>query len=94
MDLAINYLQFCEVIWNLMQEQSLEFLDCKRVDLIVLVYNRLEVLNFGKTFNYNCKFVTCHTTVAKQNSIHLLVVDKLARFCDSYALSFTQHVVL
>ena len=53
----------------------------------MLIDDRLEVFHLGQTFENRRKFKACQPAIVKQNAVHVLVVDELASFGNTFALA-------
>ena len=60
----------------------------------MLIYDRFEVFDLLEAFEDQSKFVTCQSTVIKEDTIHQFVVYKVASFCNTLTLAITQNVIL
>ena len=60
----------------------------------MLVDDRFEVFDEGKSFENRRELVASQTTVVEKNSVHMLVIDELTSFCDAVTLSIIEYIVL
>ena len=60
----------------------------------MLIYDRFEVFDEGKTFKNRRELAPSQPTIVEENSVHLFMVDIGACLSYAFTLSFTQDIVL
>ena len=60
----------------------------------MLVDDRLEVFDKCKTFENCGKLVSRQATIVEENTVHMLVIDKVTGFCDALTQSIAESIVL
>ena len=94
MNLAINYLQFSQLVWDVFTEKRLQTLNRKCVDLIALVNDRFKVFDGCEALENHGESISRQTTIVEKSSVHLSMINVIACFAQPLTLSIAQHVVL
>ena len=93
-ELTVNQLELFNVIWDWVSEDGAHRFDRCSIDRAQTIYQCLEVLHLGDSFENNGQLITRDSTVVKEHTVDNRVVKELTSFSQSLTITVTQVVVL